>query len=98
MSAEMYYAPTRRAQRLPLAQVAEKFAAAGLPCGVEPEGDDTFWLAFAGMESNVLASVKDGNFVFGTFNFDGDDPDSVAETVERVMTSIGFSADEDAEY
>ena len=98
MSAETYYAPTRLAQRLPLAQVVERLAAAGLPCDVEPEGDGTFWLAFEGTESNILASVEDGHFVFGTFNFYGGDPDSIAEAVERVMTSIGFSADEDAEY
>ena len=98
MSAEIYYAMTKDAQRLALAQVAEKFAASGLPCRIEPDSDSTFWLAFEGYESDMLATVEDGVFVFGTFNFNGDDPPAVLETVDRAMQSIGFSADEDAEY
>ena len=97
MSLESYYAPTKDAPRVTLAEVAEKFAAAGLPCTIEPEAEDTFWLAFEPHESDILASVEDGAFVFGTFHFNGDDPPSVPETVERVMQSLGFSADEDAE-
>src|SRR5687768_2888895 len=98
MSLESYYTPTKDAQRLALAQVAEKLADAGLPCRIEPEAENMFWLAFEPHESDILASVEDGVVVFGTFHLNGDDPSSVPETVERVMQSIGFSADEDAEY
>ena len=94
MSIEFYYAPTNDAKRLPLAQLADKFAAAGLPCKIEAEGENMFWLGFEPHESNILASVEDGAFVFGTFYIHGDDPPSVPETVERVMQSIGFSAEE----
>jgi len=98
MSAELYYAPTRQARRLPLQEVVAIFAAAGLPCKVEPEGQDSAWLAFDAHESNIMASVEGGTFVFGTFNFHGDDPPSVVEMVDRVMQSIGFSTDEGADY
>ena len=98
MSAEIYYAPTKQAQRLPLAELVAKLVAAGLPCRVEPEGEGMFWLAFDPHESNIMASVENEAFVFGTFNFGGDDPPSLAGTVDQVMHSIGFSADEDADY
>ncbi len=98
MSLESYYAPTKDAKRLPLVQVAEKFAAAGLACKIEPQGDDMFWLAFEPHGSDILASVAEGTFVFGTFHFNGDDPPFVPETVDQVMQSMGFSADEDAEF
>ena len=98
MSVEHYYAPTTKALRLPLAEVAARFAAAGLPCAVEPEAKDMFWLVFDPHESALLASVEGGAFVFGTFHAASVDPPEVGETVEEVMTSLGFSADEDADY
>ena len=98
MFAEIYYAPTKQARRLPLEQVVAKLAAAGVPCKVEPEDETSFCLAFDPHASNMMASVEDGAFAFGTFNVGGDDPPSLAETVDEVMQSIGFSADEDADY
>lgn len=93
--AELYYASTSQSQRLSLEQLAEKFAAAGLPCKVEPESEDMFWLAFEPRASNILASVTDGAFSFGTFNFYEPDPAWVADVVDKVLTSVGFSADEE---
>ena len=98
MSIEAYYAPTNNARRLRLAEVAETFAAAGLGCTIELDEGNILQLVFESFGSYILASVEDGTFVFGTFCFHGDDPLSVPETVERVMHSIGFSADEDADY
>lgn len=93
--AEIYYAAAVESQKLSLEQLAERFAAAGLPCKIEPEAENMYWLAFESRQSNVLASVEDGKFVFGTFNFCHDDPSSVAEIVDEVLTSVGFSADDE---
>jgi len=98
MPVEMYYAPTKRAQKVSLKELAEKLQATGLPCKIEPEAENMFWLVFDGMASNMLASVEEGVFVFGTFNFAGEDPTTVPETMERTMQAIGFSADEGDEY
>jgi hypothetical protein len=95
---EIYYCRTKTAPRLTLSAVADRFRAAGLQCSVEPEAEKMFWLDLSPLESNLLASVEDdGSLVFATFNFVSKDPASVAEAVEQVMQSIGFSADEEAD-
>lgn len=98
MAIESYYAPTATAQRLSLTRIVELISAAGLPCKAEPEAENMFWIVFDGWESNVLASVEDDIFVFGTFNLAMDDSPSVAQTFDEVMQSIGFSADEGDDY
>ena len=57
-----------------------------------------FWLVFDPDESNILASVEGGTFAFGTLYIASLEPFAIAETVDEVMQSIGFSADEEAEY
>ena len=95
---EICYAPLSGSKRLSLQEVASLFTKAGLPCTIEPEGENMFWLVFNGSESNILASVESGAFVFGTFNYGPDDPVNVVEKVEEVMQSIGFSSEEGADY
>lgn len=95
---EIYYCRTKAAPKLTLSEVAERFKAAGLQCSVEPEAEKMFWFDLSPLGSNLLASVEDdGSMAFATFNSISNDPASVAETVDQVMQSIGFSADEDAD-
>lgn len=95
---EDHYAPTLQAQRISLAQLVEQFTKAGLPCKLEPESKTMSWLVFEGRESSLLATVEENLFSFATFQFSPEDPAWVGQTVEEVMTAIGFSADEEAQY
>ena len=95
---ELYFAPTKKAQRITLQDLQQRLAAAGLPCTIEQDSSDTHWIAFEPHESTIYASTTDGRVTLATFNLGPDDEPTILMKIEGVMDSIGFSADEDADY
>ena len=98
ISLEIYYAPTRQAKPVDLATRAHELVAAGVPSKLESEDADTVWIVFDAHRSDLLASVQGKRFVFGRLHYHTDDPPTLLEIIERVMASVGFSADEDSQY
>jgi hypothetical protein len=98
MSAEIYYAPKEGAAPVAFAEAQQRFSAAGLPCSIEPEAPDMHWLVFEPRETTILASTKDGHFVFATVHASFDEQPRFIEQLDAVLQSMGFSADESEEY
>ena len=102
MPAELYYAPKDDdAQLLTLAEVKERFAAAGLPCTIEAEegAADMWWLIFEPLSTTtIFASTKGDKFVFATVEVPFDDDPAMVEQIDRVLESIGFFCSDPDEY
>ena len=96
MPIELYYAPINEAATIPLDELLKELTAAGLPCKVEPESEDMFWVLLDGHESTLLASVKDGHFVFATFAGSLKDDTTVMDKLDVVMLKAGYSAGDDS--
>jgi hypothetical protein len=85
------YSPAKDARRVSFAEAMERLSAAGVSYRIDSE--EEHWLWFGTRGSDLTAYVEDVTFVFAVCHFtEGDDP-SVADTVDRVMRSIGFAAD-----
>ncbi len=97
MSIELHYAPTNEAATISLDELLDELTAAGLPCKVEPESEDMFWILLDGHESTLLASVKDGRFVFATIAYSLNDDTTVMDRLDAVMLKAGYSAGEDSD-
>ena len=95
---EIYYAPTKKAPPITLAQLQERFAAAGLPCTIEDDSPDTHWLVFEPQKSTIYASTTGDDVTLATVEIGMGDDTKVGNTIEAVMDAIGFSADEEADY
>ena len=95
---EIYFAPTKKAQRVTLQDLQQRLAAAGLPCTIEEDSPETHWIVFDPHESTIYASTTDGHVTLATFNLGPEDEPTILVKVEGVMDGIGFSADEDADY
>jgi hypothetical protein len=76
----------------------KELSAAGLPCEVEPESEDMFWVLLDHHESTLLASVKDGRFVFATFACSLNDDTTVIDKVDEVMLNAGYSAGDNSSF
>ena len=97
MSVEVYYAPVEETATISLDELVKELSATGLPGKIEPESEDTFWVVLDDHESSLLASVRDGQFVFGTFQYSLKDDTTVIDRVDEVMLKFGYSAGEDSE-
>ncbi len=97
MSVEAYYAPIEETATISLDELVKELSASGLPAKIEPESEDTFWVVLDDHESSILASVRDGQFVFGTFQYSLKDDTTVMDRVHEVMLKAGYSAGEDSE-
>lgn len=95
MPIELYYAPINEVATIPLDELLEELTGAGLPCKVEPESEDMFWVLLDGHESTLLASVRDGRFVFATFAYSLNDDTTVMDKLDGVMLKAGYSAGDD---
>jgi hypothetical protein len=95
---ELYFAPTKKAQSITLQDLQQRLTAAGLSCKIEPDSPDTHWIVFDRFESTIYASTTDGRVTLATFNLGPDDEPTILVKIEGVMDSIGFSADEEADY
>jgi hypothetical protein len=89
---EVYFAPTKRAQPITLEQLQRRLTAAGLPCTIEEDSNDTHWFVFTPHESTIYASTTGEQVSLATFNFGQNDDLEMGNTIERVMDAIGFSA------
>jgi hypothetical protein len=98
MPVELYYAPINEAATIPLDELLKSLSEAGLPCRIEAESEETFWIILDGHESTLLATVKDGQFVFGTMAFSLEDDTTVIDRVAEVMLQAGYSAGDDSAY
>lgn len=96
MPIELYYAPIDEAATIPLDELMKELTAAGLPCNVEPESEDMFWVLLDGHESMLLASVRDGHIVFATFACSLKDDTTIMDKVDGVMLKAGYSAGDDS--
>jgi hypothetical protein len=96
MPIELYYAPINEAAAIPIDELLKELTAAGLPCKVEPESEDMFWVLLDGHESTLLASVRDGLFVFATFAGSLKDDTTVIDKLDVVMLKAGYSAGDDS--
>jgi len=92
---ELYYAPTAAAAPITLAELRQLFLEAGLPCELEPDSEETCWIAFEPHETSIYAGVIDGKVTLATLGIIPEDDPRVLQTIEKVMQSIHFSADED---
>jgi hypothetical protein len=96
MPVEVYYAPIIEAATITLDDLLKELTAAGLPCKVEPESAEIFWVVLDDHESTLLASVNGGHLVFGTFEYSLEDDTTVMDKVNEVMLKSGYSAGEDS--
>src|ERR1044071_4945905 len=96
MPTEIYYAPKDENAPLPtLGTVQLRFAAAGLPCTIEPEegAPDMWWMVFEPFSTSTIGiSTKGDHFVFATVEASFDDDPAFLEKIDQVLESIGFSA------
>jgi|SRR5262249_44127025 len=95
---EIYFAPTKKAAPITLVQLQQRFTDAGLPCTIEDDSPETHWIVFEPHESTIYASTTGDRVTLATLNPGFDDDPKVLATIERVMDTIGFSANEDADY
>ena len=95
MPVDIYYAPLEDALPVTFADAQQRFAAAGIPCSVEPEVEEMRWLVFPGYETTILASTKGDQFVFATVQATFDEDPAFMSRVEEVFQAMGFSAGED---
>ena len=102
MPTEIYYAPKDENAPLPtLTELRQRFAAAGLPCTIEPEegAPDLWWIIFEPQStSTILASTKEEQLVFATVEVPLDDDPSFPEKIDRVLESIGFFCEDPDQY
>ncbi len=98
MPVEIYYAPKAESPAITFADAQQRFAAAGIPCTVEPEGPDMHWLVFEPHETTILASTKGADLVFATVNASPEEEANFLEQVDRVLQSMGFAADDSEQY
>ena len=97
MPVELYYAPVNESATISLDELLKDLSAAGLPCKIETESEDSFWVVLENHESTLLASVNGDQFVFGTFEYSLKDDTEVMDRVHDVMLKAGYSAGEDSE-
>jgi hypothetical protein len=76
----------------------DHFAREGLAPVVEEDSDETNWIVFEPNELTIYVSFADGIVTFATVNIGLSDDLSVYSIVERILISLGFSADEDADF
>jgi hypothetical protein len=95
MAIELYYAPINEAATIPFDELLKELTAAGLPCKVELESEDMFWVLLDGHESSLLASVRDGHLVFATFGVSLKDDTTIVDKLDVVMLKAGYSAGDD---
>jgi hypothetical protein len=95
---EVFFVPTRSAQPVSVTEMQNRFNAEGLPCILEEDSPETCWIVFHPNELTIFASISDGVVSLATVNIGFNDDPSVYSKVERVLGSLGFSADEDADY
>ena len=93
---DLYYAPTKKAHQITLAQLQHRLTVAGLPCGIEEDSADMHWLVFDPHESTLCVSTTSDQVIFATFGFSKNDDMKVAGTIEAVMDAIGFEEAEQA--
>ncbi len=95
---EMIYVPTRNAAPVMVTELQRQFDAEGLPCTLEEDSPDTCWIVFEPYELTIYASISNGVVTLATVNAGFNDDLRIHSTVERVLSSLGFSADEEADY
>ena len=95
MSVELYFAPINESATITLDELLKELSANGLPCKIEPESENTFWVVLDDHESTLFASVNGGQFVFGTFEYSLEDDTELIDRVHEVMFKAGYSAGED---
>ena len=102
MPTELYYAPKDDNTPLfTLAQIRERFAAAGLPCTIEADdtATDSWWLIFETLSNiTIYASTKSEKFVFATVEFPFDDDPAFIEKIDQVFKSVDFYCDDSDGY
>lgn len=95
MPIELCYAPINETATISLDELLKELEAAGLPCNVEPDSEGMCWVLPDGHESTLLASLRDGHLVFGTFAYSMNDNTSVMDKIDLVMLKAGYSAGDD---
>jgi hypothetical protein len=98
VSIEPSFAPIDDNVTISLDVLIRRLTDSGLACKIEPESENMHWVVFKGYESALLASVNDGQFVFGTLHTAIRDSPSLVERVDAVMRSCGYSAGEEQEF
>lgn len=95
---EIYFAPTTKAKPITLEQLQQSLITAGLHCVVEEDSPVTHWLVLDPHETSLFVSTSGDQVTLATVNVSFDDEPQLMETIEQVMASIGFSADEEEDY
>lgn len=97
MPIELYYAPINETDTILLDELLKELTAAGLPCKVEPDSEEMFWVLLDGHESTLLATVRDGHCVFATFAYSLDDETTIMDNLNAVMLRAGCSAGDESD-
>jgi len=96
--AEICFSATKKAPGISLETLQKELHSAGMPCTVERESADTYWLVFEPHEATIYASTRSEKVVFATLNPGRDDEPDVLETIASLMKSLGFSVDKEGDY
>jgi hypothetical protein len=95
MGADLFICPNEGASPITVAEIRERFVAAGLPCIIETH-DAEPWIVFDGHESDLVFTVEaDGRARSAVMQASIDDDPNFGERVFGVFQSFGWSYIED---
>ena len=95
MGADLFICPKEGAPTITVAEIRDRFVAAGLPCTIETH-DGEPWIVFDGHESDLLFTVQaDGRAGSAVMQASMDDDPSFDDRVCGVFESFGWSYVED---
>ena len=95
---EIYFAPTKASRPISILELHQQFLNAGIACSLSQDTSETSWIIFDKFQSTLYASIANDVVTFLTFNYDLSDTPQMLEITNRVMSQIGFSDDEQADY